>query len=207
MIGRTNSDDTRRNCGAIITMALFSSLCTGQPANAAEINLSDLRGYSIDAEWINFRRYTRVETWGKRKRITASLRFVQKIYISKTGRIFHRRQLYDNSSSKPVYSSDKIRSGRGEYFEWGPNSTFVRRGIPGDEKNRTTYIRIVRIALSQSNGSYSCSVKASFALKKGEKQYIIYEPSGQYRIFHSFKARQKSCRVFKGNVFKGEVGP
>jgi len=43
-------------------------------------------------------------------------------------------------------------------------------------------------------------------LRKGEKQYINYEPSGRYRIVHSFKTRQKFCRVYKGNVFKGEVG-
>ncbi len=202
------SPDTRRGCSIIIATALFCSLCTGVSANAAEIKLSDLRGYSIDAEWIYNRRYTRVETSGQRKRSNSSKRFVDKIYISKTGRIFHRRQLYpDTTSRKPLWSYDNIRGRRSESFEWGPSSTFIHRSIPSDDKERTNYTRIVRIALSKSNGSYSCSVRASLALQKGKKQFKQYEPSGRYTIIHSYKARQKSCRVYKGNVFKGEVGP
>ena len=200
---------TRRVSGVMTAAALFCSLCIGLPANAAEISLSDLRGYSIDAEWVTNRNYTWVETSGQRKRIRGSFRYVHKIYISKTGRLFHRRHMYDPniSRTKPIWTYDHIRSGRGERLEWGPNSTFIHRGIPSDAKERTTYARIVRLALSQSGGSYSCSVAFSLALKKGEKQYINYEPSGRYRIVHSVKARQKSCRVYKGNVFKGEVRP
>ncbi len=110
MIGRSSSD-TRRGCGVIITAALFCSLSAGFSADAAEIKLSDLRGYSIDAEWIANRRYTKVETSGQRKRITASFRHVDKIYISKTGRIFHRRQLY-RDRTKPQFSYDNIPHGQ-----------------------------------------------------------------------------------------------
>ena len=122
MIGRA-SPDTRHGCGAMITIALFCSLSAGFSADAAEINLSDLRGYSIDAEWINNRSYTKVETSGQRKRSNSSKRFVDKIYISKTGRIFHRRQLYD-SSRKSLWSYDNIRGRRSESFEWGPSPDY-----------------------------------------------------------------------------------
>ena len=208
MIGRA-SPDTRRGCGAMITAALFCSLCTDRSANAAEIDLSDLRGYSIDAEWISNKRQTRVPRSGQRTRHKGNDRFVDRIYISKTGRLFHRRQHYDlkQSRTKPISSYDNIRSGRSDRLEWVLNSTFVLRNIPSDDRDKATYARIVRIALSQSNGSFSCSVKVSLALKKGEKEYIRYEAHGLHWIVHSFNARQKSCRVFNGNVFKGEVGP
>ena len=106
-----SSSDTRRGRGVMIIMALLCSLSAGYSANAAEINLSELRGYSIDAEFITNRSYTRVETSGQRKRITASFRHVDKIYISKTGRIFHRRQLY-RDRTKPQFSYDNIPHGQ-----------------------------------------------------------------------------------------------
>jgi len=206
MIGRSSSD-TRNGCGVMITMVLFCSLSAGFSANAEEISLSSLLGYSINAEWIANSKHTWVETSGQKRLAGGPVRFVDKLYISNNGRIFHRRQLYYLDRTKPIFSYDNIRSGRGETFRLDANSTFVHTSIPSDDKERTNYTRIVKIALSQSDGSYSCSVKASLALQKGEKQYLNYEPSGRYRIIHSFKSRQKSCRVFKGNVFKGEVGP
>ena len=177
-----------------------------RPASAAEISLSDLRGYSIEAEWFVNSRSISVGKSGERQRTKNDNRYVDKIYISKTVKIFHRRIGYCGSCTKPEWNFDFFRSGRSQGFKWA-NSTFVHTAIPSADKERTTYVQIDRIALSQSNGSYSCSVTTSLALQKGEKQYIKYEPSGLYRIIQIFRSRQKSCRVFKGNVLKGEVGP
>lgn len=208
MIDRA-SPMTSRGCGVMIATVLLCSLCIDRSADAAEINLSDLRGYSIYAEWISNKRQTRVPTSGQKTHHKGNDRYVIQIYISKAGRIFQRRKHYDLKQSRttPMDSHDKIRSGRGERFKWAPNSTFVHYVIPSVDEEKATYARIVRIALSQSDGSYSCSVRASLALKKGEKQYIRYEPQGLHWLVHSFKARQKSCRVFEGNVFKGDVSP
>lgn len=179
-----------------------------RPALAAEISLSDLHGYSIEAEWIMYKRVTDSGKYGQGKPYNYSNRVVDQIYISKTGRSFHRQRGYTRSSgAKPAWGGEFVRSRGSERLRWGSNSTLVKTSIPSDDKKRTTYVRITRIAFSQSDGSYSCSVKTSLALQKGEKQYKQYEPSGRYDIIHSFKAKQKSCRVFKGNVFKGEVGP
>jgi len=206
MIGRS-SPDTRNGCGAIITIALFCSLSAGYSANAAEINLSDLRGYSIDAEWSDRRVYTKIEVSGQRKRSTLRTRQIEQIYVSKTGRIFHRRTYYDKPNSKPSYQSEKVRSAKSGRFEWTSNATFILRTSPFSNPERTTFIWVRRIKISRSANGFTCTIKVTNALQKGETKYIGVDRRGITRIFHSYKFKERQCEVFKGNVFKGEVGP
>ena len=130
----------------VITGLAFSA-CVSLPTLAAEINISNLRGYSIEAEWMYNGRVTLVEKYGKRKRFNEISHHNEKVYISKTGRMFHR-QHWNGGSRRYRGISDSIRSGRGENFKWDSNSTLVFRSYGANEKQRTTYVRIIRITLS-----------------------------------------------------------
>jgi len=76
-----------------VIASLAFSVCVSFPTLAAEINLSDLRGYSIESEWIANRRITRVETSGQ---------------INVSGAVFVLLTRYISQKSGASFNVDKV---------------------------------------------------------------------------------------------------
>ncbi len=190
--------------GVVYSLAWLLSTMTGH-AIGSPAKKSDLIGYSIDARWEDRKLVAsfRNEKLQRTKWENASL--INQFYISKMGRIFHRRtQIYSNQ----IVKIERIRQ-VSDSFHWSSNGELTNKRWmthPGTE-DRANTVMIMKLSIINEGGRFSCRIHHTLAKMRGGKDYVGIGRSGDTRIIKKYRGKQKYCRVTKGNVFKGEVGP
>jgi len=168
---------------------------------AADIQLSDLYGYSLALDWT----IEETETSETRpNEYVTTKHFSDKVYISSRGRLFHAGSKIINNEDRGSYAS--ISSKPSDPMIYVPGVGFVTREIPSYVNfDKTTFARVTTASVERAGDGYSCAVSARLALKKGEKEYVFFSNIPQagsvYRI-HSFATTRSSCSISKGNPFE-----
>jgi hypothetical protein len=168
-----------------------------EPA-AAGVPLSDLYGYSVNAEWT----IQEIDTNSQQPKPHVSTKhFADKIYISIKGRLFFAGSKIINMENRGSYAW--LNSEQGDPVVYQRAAGFILREIPSDiRRSETTFARVTTISVRRTEGGFSCEVSARLVLKEGATEYIFYSNYGgerEYRI-HSFNVISSECSVSVGNA-------
>lgn len=162
--------------------------------------MSDLYGYSVNAEWT----IQETETNSRQpKPYISTKHFADKIYLSTKGRLFFAGSKVINKEDRGPYAW--LNSNLEDPVVYQPGEGFIIREIPSDiRRNETTFARVTTISVQRTAEGFSCNVSARVVLKKGATEYIFFSNYGgerEYRL-HSFNLIDGRCSVSKGNALE-----
>ncbi len=182
----------------------FLSTMTGY-AIGSTVKKSDLIGYSIDARWDDRQLVASFRNGKLQRTKWENSSLINQFYFSKKGRIFHRRTAQYGDQKKIFEGIRDVN----DSFDWSSNGEITNTRWmthPGTEDRANTVI-IMKLNVINEGGRFSCRIHHTLAKMRGGKDYVGIGRSGDTRIIKKYRGKQTYCRVTKGNVFKGEVGP
>lgn len=195
-----------RRALSFLFFSILLLLLQVQLAFAENIPLSDLYGYSLTAEWSIDTMETCSSCGVEQQPFALTKTFVEEIYVSSKGRIFHNRNTLVNDRQWNNFSM--ITTNITQELIYDPMRGFVSRIIPSDyNKNNTTFVRIAIVTVTRSGSGFNCSVSTRLILKVGQKEYVYFglvrhnpnRPTVNHIL--SFGLQRSSCSVSQGNIF------
>ena len=180
-------------CAGLVSLAFGGTAAAGVP-------LSDLFGYSVNADWTIQETVTNSQ---QPKPHVSTKHFADKIYISIKGRLFFAGSKVINKEDRGSYAW--LNSKQEDPVVYQPAAGFIIREIPSDiRRDETTFARVTTISVHKTGEGFSCEVSARLVLKEGATEYIFFSNYGgerEYRM-HSFNLINSRCSISRGNALE-----
>jgi hypothetical protein len=187
--------------GRWATVGLCSFLALTVRCDASDLNLRDLRGYSLVASVDIRESYVTIQSSGRTAK-TSTSRYTDIIYVSNNDRVFHRWRYYDDYPDfrKPYFSYDNIRTGARSNVDFIRGIGFVHKHIPSADAVRSTYVQRFTFSIARSGSGFTCASTVNWIKRAGESDFIAYTNSKDYKVVNSFTSTGSSCEIKRGNA-------
>jgi len=184
---------------------LVAAICCAPPTGTAfaeNIALSELRGFSLDAQITRLEKFKRLNV-PKDPWIWSRGVFELQIFVANSGRMFSRQSYSDAYSKYSKLQSDAVLVKDTEGLRFDENEGFVHLNYDAPPHQQSTYLMITKIAVSRDgSGGFVCSLSMEQVLHLGERQFIKSLRGGGSLLVGEYQTFDANCRVQRGNIFE-----